>query len=356
MNLNDFTFGVELEAILPQTIAANPSHATAHQLAAAQLTLAAGRAVHALGYTHATHSTWKLVTDSSVSGRPGRTAGRHGGEFVSPILTGEAGLAETDAICAGLAQIGCDINTTCGLHVHVGLSGGRRIPFEAVQRAMQLYHTYEDVIDSFMAPTRRGQSNRYCRSIKALPVAQIKASTSVAALIQAICSANRIGSYEARFHKVNLVRHGERGTIEFRQHAGTVDARKVRMWIMFCLRVVARAMQDEIATGVPQTNSRARQGTKAWQIGELLLSEQGATVANVRQITGWSRIAIPETARQLGINIYSVRAGREVRYFAVRDYAAPDLSIDGLATLIGMSDAERAYFKARIDHFVGRGA
>jgi hypothetical protein len=72
---------------------------------------AAGIVVEAQSYNHNTIPKWKIVSDSSISGT-------NTFELVSPVLQGEAGLAELKKVCEVLTTLGAKINKTCGLHIH----------------------------------------------------------------------------------------------------------------------------------------------------------------------------------------------------------------------------------------------
>ena len=75
---------------------------------------------HAEGYNHNTRSYWKIVGDSSVSANSAQYNRNMIGsnELVSPILKGAEGFKQIEIICEVLNEAGCEINVTCGLHVH----------------------------------------------------------------------------------------------------------------------------------------------------------------------------------------------------------------------------------------------
>jgi Putative amidoligase enzyme len=72
---------------------------------------AAGIAVQSQYYNHDISIHWKIVSDSSINGE-------NSFELVSPVLQGEAGLAELKKVCEVLTRLGAKINKTCGLHIH----------------------------------------------------------------------------------------------------------------------------------------------------------------------------------------------------------------------------------------------
>src|SRR5581483_12043482 len=90
-----------------------------------------------------------------------------------------------------------------------------------------------------MPPSRRANANsRYCASIKQemnLPAIR------VARTVQELARGIKGGS---RFVKLNFTSHWKHGTVEFRQHSGTVDAEKIKRWVYFCQKLVDVAIAD----------------------------------------------------------------------------------------------------------------
>jgi hypothetical protein len=104
--VEDLTFGVELEFIMPVGMTRDRIATMIQQ---------AGVMCMSEQYNHTTRTHWKITTDASL----GYT---RGAEVVSPILRGEAGLEATRKVCQILTQTGCKVSKKCGLHVHVGCS------------------------------------------------------------------------------------------------------------------------------------------------------------------------------------------------------------------------------------------
>lgn len=232
-DLDAFSFGAELEFILPY----GQSAAT---LAAA--ITAAGVPCHSSIYTHTTSSTWKIVTDGSVRGRRGS-----GLELVSPVLRGEAGIESLRTVCRVLTASGCKINKTCGFHVHVGATDK---PVSFFKNLVKLYASAQSTIDTFLAPSRRGYTNGYCRPLAMTPdrEARIDRALTIADVSAAI---GQMGTDRAsargpnRYSKLNLQAFWQHGTVEFRHHQGTVDADKAVYWVRFVLRLCLAATKGE---------------------------------------------------------------------------------------------------------------
>lgn len=189
-----------------------------------------GIQVSAESYNHTTRNHWKLVTDSSLSGN-------NTFELVSPVLEGEAGLKELKKVCWVLDACGVKVNASCGLHIH----------FDAANFSLQTwkniaisYKHIESVIDKFMPESRR--NNRYCRSLREITEQNINNAQSIIAL-------QEIAFENTRYFKVNPQSYSRHKTIEFRQHAGSINYDKISNWVLFLNGLVTFAQQQPIASG-----------------------------------------------------------------------------------------------------------
>lgn len=168
------------------------------------------------GYNHRRRSYWKIVTDSSIRGTSAF-------ELVSPVLEGERGLEEVKKVCKVLEEVGAKVNRSCGLHIHFDASG---FDLDTFKRIFINYSRVESTIDSFMPVSRRGSNNSYCKSIK---VANLEDRINAATSITGISTVFR----GDRYYKVNPTSYARHNTIEFRQHSGTVEFKKIGAWINF---------------------------------------------------------------------------------------------------------------------------
>lgn len=349
------TFGVEIECYLPEGMTI--------QGVAAAVTHRTGRPCNFQGYNHQTPAHWKVVTDASL-GDVSR-----GVEFVSPILRGEAGIAEAEKVMRALADMNCTVSKRCGFHVHVGVDPA---PLDFWKRLVNLYAGFEPVLDSIMPPSRRASRNTYARSITTASPSTINAALDFNAIQRAACGA--VGN-EHRFYKLNLAAYRRHRTVEYRHHAGTLDSAKAKFWILTCLRMTAAAHNGAvIRTGAPAMTAtqtatqpgpilnRAREHSKSWLIGQMMLRPEGVTAREASAAVGWPSVSLPQQAQICGLTCTTQRTGREVRYFAraaqienaVEIAAAPEtatpptqISLLGLIDLIGSDTAEAAYMLQR---------
>lgn len=192
-------------------------------------------------YNHRNSETnWKVVSDGSVQDSHGHA----GLELVSPILSGQAGLEQVKTVAKVMTAIGATINSTCGFHVHVDardLCGADF--FSCVKR----YQESESIIDGFMPKSRRANNNQFCRSTSRL----IERYTRVWDRDDKIFPLSKeavVDQNSDRYYKLNLCAFTRHGTIEFRQHSGTIDWQKQLAWIKFCLNFVekSKVVKEEV--------------------------------------------------------------------------------------------------------------
>jgi biotin operon repressor len=218
------------------------------------------------GYNHTRTDQWKIVTDSSVD-----YDGYNGGEVVSPILSGEAGLEQARKVAKALDNAGATANRACGLHVHVD---GRDFTAPEVNNLAKRYALFEPEIDQIMPRSRRDNSNRYCQSFKRwFESVYVSRRFDRATTIAEAC-----GVQDDRFMKLNLCAFGRHGTFEFRQHSGTVNAGKIENWIRFCVNFVE--------TSKIVTSRRRRRGAVASTRGR-----NGSQLTNMHKIVNALRDA-----------------------------------------------------------------
>jgi putative amidoligase enzyme len=225
--IDDLTFGVELEVILPRARAGDRDGLAA-ALAAAGLD-----AAHE-GYNHRVRPNWKVVTDGSI--------GHDNAEVVSPILRGPDGFRQVRLACAALETFGCRVNRSTGFHVHVGVADrfGEQIGF--FKELVRTYAKFEPVLDQLVAPSRRARNNNWCAPVAYTP--EIERARTINALRSAYGG--------NRYRKLNLEAFAVHGTVEFRQHQGTTSPSKIENWVRLCLRMVAHAARNtERATADP---------------------------------------------------------------------------------------------------------
>jgi Putative amidoligase enzyme len=176
---------------------------------------------------------WSIVGDGSLHSGP---TGFVGVEIVSPVIDTDKAtdLTTIKRICAALQDIGCTVDEHCGLHVHVDTED---MSVADIKRIFGRYSQYEDIIDRFMPLNRRG-SLYYAKSGKPM-VGQVFAVDTKSALARVLGG--------QRYWRVNLDAMLRHGTIEFRQHSGTINYETIMRWVSFLMQFITAST----ATYVP---------------------------------------------------------------------------------------------------------
>lgn len=205
-------FGVEIEvAGLTETAAYNALRA-------------AGVNVEMPGYTHRVMSCWKIVHDASVSGC----------EVVSPPM---ADVAEVGTVTAALRAAGGRVDRTTGLHVHHEATD---LTAEALATLVLVMADCAEDLNGCVAPCRRpsGVAGGWGRPRGAHEAERTAASIRRLNLVGTPDQKRRafqsvFGGREGgdRYRSLNVQSYGTYGTVEFRQHQGTLNAAKVTRWV-----------------------------------------------------------------------------------------------------------------------------
>ena len=216
-------FGVEIEFL--STITAEHAVTTLR---------AAGIEVQYMGYTHNTTPHWKIVTDGSC-----------GYELVSPVLEGEHGIEEVRKAAAALEAAGAQVDKRCGFHVHFD---ARSMNLKAVKNLFKLWLKFEDVLDTFQPPSRRGNANTYCQSnLRDRCEDARRHRDACLAMFGAIDACKNMEQmrdlYPCRYRKLNIHSYFRHQTLEVRHHSGTTDPAKITNWVrlMACMFDAAEA-------------------------------------------------------------------------------------------------------------------
>ncbi len=200
-------YGIEIEFIGDRTAVCQALHA-------------AGIAAHMDVYNHVDSATsWKVTTDGSVHG---------GGELVSPILQGDAGFEQIRKVGEALDAAGASVNKATGLHVH---HDARDLSLDEIKRIFSWVVANQNVMDGLVAPSRRG--NTYCRHLNEMDAARL----AQVADARNLCSMDR-------YRNLNVAAYARHGTLEFRQHQGTVNATKMVAWVKLTGSIIEQAKAE----------------------------------------------------------------------------------------------------------------
>lgn len=183
---------------------------------------------------------WKVERDGSLRHRA--SGNTNTGEVVSPILEGVAGFAELESVVNAISAIGATTNRSTGLHVHVEASD---LTGEEVARVVEFYAVNQNAIDQMVSLSRR--NNSYCNKISPWRLTSMKEAAAT--------NKEALRGFANKYTVVNITPLFSYGTIEFRQHQGTVNAKKISSWVKFVMGVVNGAqMATDLDTSVEMAN------------------------------------------------------------------------------------------------------
>jgi len=244
------------------------------------------------------------------------------GEAVSaPMAICATSYASIKLACETLEAAGAKINIDCGLHVHIGNALlNDNVTCEqytstsiAYNDRTGLYHT--DHKDPFDIPVVKDVAIRYAKSVNTpngIPACLAKSRrtgghgyrwavvTSEAALqpantLEELKAATQMGrsNYSRKYSAINFLTWSN-GTIEFRQHGGTMDVEKIWNWVLFLTNMFDHTIENRISTGtqtiVHDTPSRPpfREGGRVIDQYNLMRVAGGCTTRDIMMITGCS--------------------------------------------------------------------
>lgn len=233
-------FGVEIEF----------TNTVSREAVAARIT-AKGIACYVEGYNHTTKNNWKVVTDGSC-----------GNELVSPPLKGREGLTQLETVCEALKELGVKVDVKCGLHVHHDIND---YTIENMKALFLTYGKLEKAIDSFMPNSRRSNNNTFCKSLSVISIENFMDKIKNVKSISDMSNA-----FSSRYYKLNFQSYLKYGTIEFRQHSGTIEFEKIYNWVLLTQHMVENAKVRKVNYSF----------TERWNTLHLLTCVLGLTKAN----------------------------------------------------------------------------
>lgn len=177
------------------------------------------------GYNHRTpDGYWKCTYDGSLRGTSC--------EVVSPPMTD---VDEVARVMKVLRQAGAKVDRECGLHVHheaTDLDG------EQLARVVELWALVQHDIDRLVSRSRRGRQSylgplptREVESYAARFRSAVRADMTPTEKKRAAAAAGIGGRPGERYRHLNVHSFGNYGTLEIRQHQGTLNGRKAAEWI-----------------------------------------------------------------------------------------------------------------------------
>jgi hypothetical protein len=168
-----------------------------------------------------TDDGWSVTYDGSVR--------NEGLEIVSaPLEPDTANDRLTSTVMTEIRAKGGTVDSTCGLHVHHGVEALSSWDiFEAVRH----YVMFQPAIDSILPRSRRVTevSPSYCHEISEAEINEL-ADIAFLTSMRPAQTMGRDCAWWDRYRVVNVAAINKHGTLEFRQHSGTLNGAKIRNW------------------------------------------------------------------------------------------------------------------------------
>lgn len=219
------TWGVELELVLPS------------------------KGKTKLGRAMATPALrpWGIGTDGSLNtGELDNISIAGTYELRSPPFAGATGETTFQTACTSIAKAGARVNSSCGTHIHLQLRGAPT--HEKLKRIFAFYYYFDDVIQSFLPGSRRG--NRFCIPMHTCSpdmVTRMFAARNFSEVSMAWYQQNshdraeycrQQAKHGSRYFGANFHLLLHRNILEIRYHSGTLNPHKVLEWVNLHSRIM----------------------------------------------------------------------------------------------------------------------
>ena len=204
-NIENITFGVEIETSIPAVIQVGGYHR--------------GRQIE--GAPKFQGAAWSAESDCSI--RPER--GHVACEFVSPILRGEAGVLHLIEFVVWLQLLGAKVNSSCGVHVHIGVRGIAATVGEQAKfiKILSRLATRNSTALYAQTGTLSREQGHFCKRAGEA----IRKQITVACRKQNAANLGYAMPTSDRYQLLNLCNLPTKGTVEFRCFAGTLNVDKL---------------------------------------------------------------------------------------------------------------------------------
>ena len=200
IDVNEMTFGIEIETTMPFGVVQTGGHGNGRQVD----WLPAG---------------WVADRDPSIRCED---AGHVACEFVSPVLSGKEGLKTMVAAVREIVARGGKVNASCGLHIHVGFDKRDAV---ALRKLVAMVANFEKAIYA-QTGTKARENGSWCHNLSQF---------------QSLDRAMQ-GRTRTRYMIVNTVT--DKPTVEFRPFAATLNVTKILGHALTVLALVEKVQRS----------------------------------------------------------------------------------------------------------------
>jgi len=232
--IKEMTFGIEIECMFPIALANELSIRTNSSNWSDPIYM---------GHVHASDgiqlSDWGASWDQTITRRSGYTPI----EFNSKVLKGEEGWKSVTRFFKWLADSGAQVDSSCGLHIHLGIKEmvrGQDIDqsIETILKTMKFANAVKTAIFAQGGSARRYFEGTWARA----RTANLRENAEIQA------SNGSIPCFGGKYFFINTRNisnsgfNGRKATIEFRAFAGTTNYSKVLTHLATCLTIAYTGM------------------------------------------------------------------------------------------------------------------
>ena len=235
---------------------------------------------------------WTVMRDGSVAG-----GGSQSCELVTPILTYESDISLLQEVIRALRHEGGHTAYNCGVHIHIGKDGHTPA---TLRNLVNLFAQRQDLF--YRALDVKSSREGWCKKITddfVKKINQAKPATMQAlediwyAVYTDTCS--RTAHYhDSRYHDLNFhsLFNTSHHTIEMRMFNGTMNAGRIRTYIVLALAMNQQALESRSISPRPVYTDNDKFAMRTWMNRMGLAGEEFATcrkylLANLSGCAAW---------------------------------------------------------------------
>lgn len=286
LNLDNYTFGVEVELT-------GISRATAAKLVAKTLKSSTKRIINNPKDEHyeiidSQQRTWTVMIDTSidaqrkkdgeiVSAKPSYMV-----ELITPVLRYSADMPVLQEIVRTLRRNGGFVNSSTGLHVHVG---AERFDCRTLRNLVNIVYAKQDLLYKALN-VYANRAMFHCSPVEDRLVTNLNAKipNNLEEFKRIYYSALRVSSdtsceknSPARYYAVNIHSFFYRKTIEFRIFNSTLHAGWLRAYVILSIAMVNQALSQQRASSKPLVTDNERYSFRTWLLSMGFIGDEFKT-------------------------------------------------------------------------------
>lgn len=271
LNLDDYTFGVEIEFTgCTRSEAANAVAAVLNS--SARYT---GNGYDAYSVTDEQGRVWKVMSDGSidpqkkVNGRVVSASATYKCEFVTPILRYSNDIDTLQKIVRAIRGAKGFANASAGIHVHVGAENHTPA---TLRNLANIFKSKQEILYKALG-VRPSRSSWYCRKLEDEFVDRLNAHKPQTETSFAEDVYRNHGGYtgvprehynSARYYGINFHAFFTKKTVEFRLFNSTLHAGWVRTYVILAIAMSNQALKQKSASSKVTTSTNECFTFRTW--------------------------------------------------------------------------------------------